>query len=160
MLEEFIMMMRKIPRRTDENYITPWMKYKNTVNSLTKPAGSFKIGNVYSLGYNFSKEYDYDKLMWFDYMPLVYIVDMNHEKGYFTGINLHHFPVTFREQWFKTIITGKRFGVPKFAEQIMPFLQASVPKQFKRKDRGRLSGCPALSEVAFTLGPSELSSIT
>jgi hypothetical protein len=124
--------MAKIPKRTDPNYITPWVKYKEQVHSITKPAGQIRLGSVYSLGYNFSKDYEYSELMWYDYMPLVYIVSVNTDKGYFTGINLHHFPVTFREQWFRSIVTGKKFGLPSFVETLLPFFEMSIPQQYKR----------------------------
>jgi len=123
---------RKVPKRTDDNYITPWKKYKNLVNDLTIPATNFVCGQVYSLGYNFSKEYNMDDLIWYDYMPLIYVHHIDTDKGYFTAINLHHYPVIFRERWLQAIITGKKLSVPTIVQTFLPFLKVQIPDHLKK----------------------------
>ena len=122
---------RKVPKRTDPNYLTPWNKYKAEVFNLTQQATEFHVGNVYSLGYNFSKDYDLNELMWYDYMPLLYVHKIDREKGYFTGINLHHFPLIFREKWLQSIVSGKRMTVPTIVQTILPFLSQPMPDKFR-----------------------------
>lgn len=123
---------RRTPKRSDANYIKPWTKYKNQAKDLSTPAGNVIYGRSYTLGYNFSKDYDANALKYYDYFPLIYVINVDYEKGFFTGINLHHFPVGFREEWFRSILAGRKVVLPRFLESLIPGLKKEIPDKLKR----------------------------
>jgi hypothetical protein len=123
---------RRIPKRSDKNYIVQWNKYKELAAQLSTPAQRVVYGHSYCIGYNFSKEYDHEKLMFFDYFPLIYVIEADYTKDYFVGINLHHFPVGFREEWFRSIIAGRKVILPRYLENILPILKKPIPNQLRR----------------------------
>ena len=57
---------------------------------------------------------------------------ININKNFFTGINLHHFPVGFREEWFRSILAGRKVILPKFITDILPIFKQAIPDNLKK----------------------------
>ena len=60
-------------------------------------------GRFYAYNYNFKKDYDWDDLKFYDYMPLTFIFEIDPKTNTALGINFHHIPVRPRILWLNRV---------------------------------------------------------
>ena len=89
---------------TNTNYAS-LPEYINYINNTCVTDSKILTGAFYVYVYNFSTDYPYGKLKFYDKMPLTFVVDTftNKGKSYFIGLNLHHMPVKERVKWYRRI---------------------------------------------------------
>jgi hypothetical protein len=77
--------------------------YRKYIRENLKVTKDFKLGGFYSYNYKFSLDYEFDKLKFFDWLPISFIMNINMEKKTFVGLNLHHMPVKSRQIWLSRL---------------------------------------------------------
>lgn len=65
--------------------------------------GNIQVGRFFTYLYDFSKDYPYKELKYYDFEPLTFIFSIGPGE-YFTGINFHHIPVRPRLLWLNRVI--------------------------------------------------------
>jgi len=91
-------------------------KYIQHIRKTYKRINLIQKGNLYTYTYlfnhapNFDKQ-DYEKIKFYDYMPVTFIFDIDEKNKTFTGINFHHLPVASRLIWLNRLkkMRGKLF---------------------------------------------------
>lgn len=78
--------------------IRDYMKFLRDNFKLTR---SMRPGRFYTYNYNFSRDYPFEELKYYDFQPFVYIFEVSGK--YAIGINFHHIPVKARMMWFDRI---------------------------------------------------------
>jgi len=76
--------------------------YLNYLKSF-KLTNSLYPGRFYAYSYNFKKDYPWDELKFYDYMPLTYIWEIDQKTNTAIGMNFHHMPVKARLLWINRI---------------------------------------------------------
>jgi len=75
-----------------------------------KLTNSIYPGRFYGYTYNFRKDYDWNELKFYDYMPLSFIFEIDPKTNSALGINFHHMPVRPRLLWINRVKQiAKRF---------------------------------------------------
>lgn len=69
--------------------------------------GNLQVGRFYAYLYNFSKDYPFEELKYYDFEPLTFVFSIGPGE-YFTGINFHHMPVRPRILWLNRVIKMAR----------------------------------------------------
>lgn len=78
-------------------------EYKKFIRENFKAGGSLKLGGFYSYNYLFSLDEDFDKLKFYDWLPITLILDINIKNKTFSGLNFHHMPVKPRQIWLNRV---------------------------------------------------------
>jgi len=99
------------------------LQYSSFNNYLEYLKSNFRInsvirkGHFYTYLYKFGKDYPDDILKYFDWWPLTFIFDVNYDKKYFVGMNLHHMPVLSRQIWVSRL---KKVSAENFENNKQP----------------------------------------
>jgi len=129
-----------LPENRPQGYgnVTEYIKWINKNFKLTNKLECFKF---YTMQYDFSEEYKWEELKFYDILPFFYCVQIFPDKKYAIGCNLHHIPVQPRFLWldkFRTISDQLNTVIPyidygenktyKFPNMIYPLVWKMMPK--------------------------------
>jgi len=85
--------------KTNYGNIKAYMDYLKTFK-LTQ---SIFPGRFYTYNYKFRKDYDWDDLKFYDFMPLAFIFEIDPQTNSAIGMNFHHMPVKARILWLNRL---------------------------------------------------------
>ena len=93
----------------DKDLLVTLTEYKKLVSEVGVKDNFLRPGAFYSCFYNFipnNKDTKYDIKRWYDFFPLIYVIDRWETKDgniIITGINFHHIPRALRTEWFENM---------------------------------------------------------
>ena len=101
-------------------------QYINFLKTFKK-VGKILPGNFYSFVYVIDRTQDYERIKFYDLMPLIFVTTFNTKTKTFTGINLHHLPVDVRKVWIDTL---KKFQLNSFSKNKRLLTMADYDKLY------------------------------
>lgn len=119
--------------------VTDYIKWINHNFKLTNTLECFKF---YTMQYDFATDKEkWEKLKFYDILPLFFVCQIFSNKKYCIGCNLHHIPVTARMEWLNKfreisdkineIIPYLDYGknrTDRFSNMIYPLVWKMMPK--------------------------------
>lgn len=86
-----------MPTRPDRNNFANLGKYVRYINTSFEKRTKLFVGSFYSFVYDFDKNQNFNKIKFYDMMPLIYLFDKHpNHKNIVRGINFHHMPINIR----------------------------------------------------------------